>query len=391
MKSIPWLYYLKLPFKRWAYELLDQLVIFLVKPGNEGGLLVFRLDLLGDYLVCRPFFNCLVRDAPFGETSFSFAGNKMLQDFAEVADAEVFSDFTWIDRGKFMNSLWYRWKILSGIRRRGFSTVINPSHTRQYWLESVVRISGAKRRIAASATGRYMNSWEQSLADSWYSSILVTGNEPCFEFFRNQAFFRQFAPSAGLVTGMGAHRLPQSHRKKLILLAPGASTEERRWPAEHFAALAEALAEEFPDFRFGLTGSPAEEELCRGIALHCPASKPEVFAGHLSLTDSVKLISEATLLVANESGSVHIAAGSGTPCVCISNGNHFGRWNPYPESVAADILTCYPGFFFPLESKKSHLLLSFHDHSSIPASEVDFEQVRSACVQLISDALRNQL
>ena len=377
------LYQLKLPFKRMAYELMDQLVIHFVPKGCEGGLLLFRLDLLGDYLMCRPFFEAFRKDQPFGETRFFFTGNQLLQALAEELNPGLFDEFIPIDRSRFINSLIYRFQILAAIRRRGFSTIINPMHTRQFWLESVVRVSGAERRLGASATGKYMNGWEQQLSDSWYSRIFPTGSEPSFEFFRNRSFFSRLCPSAEAVSSLRRPDHPQVKNPNLILLAPGASTQERRWPAASFALLMNQLATAFPASRFGLVGSADEEILCREIAGFLPELQPEIHAGKLSLPESLKLIAEAALLIANESGSVHLAATAGTACVCISNGNHFGRWNPYPESLAPNILTCYPENFYPLVEKIPWLLAAYHNRSELPASLVENERVQRACMQLL--------
>jgi ADP-heptose:LPS heptosyltransferase len=376
-------YYLKLPFKRMAYELLDQLVIQFIPRANSGGCLIFRLDLLGDYLMCRPFFASLPKDQPFGETHFVFAGNQMLQDLAPGLDSEVFGEFIWIDRSRFINSISYRFQILAGIRRRGFSTLINPMHTRQYWLESVVRVSGAQRRIGASATGEYMNPMEKALSDSWYSSFIHTGEEPAFEFFRNRSFFAGIAPTATRFHEIREKKFYGQEKQKLILLAPGASTEERRWPSPNFSELLKKLTAEFPGFRFGLIGSASEESLCQTIASSAGIENAENYAGKLRIVESLNLLSTASLLIANESGSVHLAATAGTACVCISNGNHFGRWNPYPEILASSVLTCYPESFYPLDEKYPLLLNAYHLRSPLPASLVENERVLLACRQLL--------
>ena len=378
-------YQLKLPFKRWAYEILDQLVIHFIPPGKSGGILLYRLDLLGDYLMCRPFFQILRKQLPFAETRIVFAGNQILEALAVELDGNQFDHFFWIDRNRFINSLFYRHSILCAIRRQGFSTVIYPSHTRQYWLESVLRVSGARRRITASSTGRYMNEWEQQLSSTWYSQILETGEKPLFEFYRNRAFFRQLVPQAEFVSSLEDACFQSGKSKaKLILMAPGASTAERQWPETAFIRLIRELHAHFPEYRFGLIGGAAEISLCKRIAVNSGLKDIQIFAGETSLPKSMQILSEASLLISNESGPVHMAATTETACVCISNGNHFGRWNPYPASLSPEIHTCYPESFYPLEENEPRLLENYHEHSALPASLVPFERVFQACIHLLS-------
>ena len=379
-----WLYFLKLPFKRWAYELIDQSVLHFVRPGNAGGVLIFRLDLLGDYLMCRPFFRALRAEVAFEGRKFSFAGNQMLQELAPELDADVFDAYIWIDRSRFINSIGYRFRMLSEIRRKGFEVFIQPAHTRQYWLESVARVSGAKDRITSEAVGKYMSDLEQRLADSLYSQILPTSALPQFEFYRNRAFFAQLAPEAALVFTLRENRFEQQqNRQNLILVAPGASTEERQWPEERFVQLLDELAAVYPSFAFGLTGAGSEQDLCSRIANRCLVAQPEVYAGRLSLLETMELLASACLLVSNESGPVHMAATTGTACVCISNGNHFGRWNPYPLELTSSIFTCYPDAFYPLELQLASLIEKYHQRSDIPAAEVCYDRVKQACFLLL--------
>jgi ADP-heptose:LPS heptosyltransferase len=227
-----------------------------------------------------------------------------------------------------------------------------------------------------------MNQLEQQLSKSWYSQVVETGNQPVFEFFRNQSFFGQVMQRPGLQVSMRHPRFTHTKKEKVIVLAPGASTEERRWPAEQFAALLNFLFEQSPEFSFVLIGSAAEAGLCRKIKALCGMDL-EVLAGITGLRESMQILADSSLLIANESGPVHMAATTGTPCVCISNGNHFGRWNPYPPEIAENILTCYPDSFYPLDKNYSRLLAAYHDRSELPASEVSFERVYSACLSLL--------
>jgi ADP-heptose:LPS heptosyltransferase len=378
-----WFYFIKLPFKYWAYELIDQVILHFVPAGKRKAILIFRLDLIGDYLMCRPFFQALSADPAFSGLPISFAGNQVLKSLAEELDAAVFSDFTWIDRPRFINSLGYRFRILADIRRKGYSMVLYPSHTRQFWLESLVRVCGAGQRITASPVGRYMSDLEAKLSAAWYSRIIETGNQPMFEFYRNRLFFSSLAPATAGINSMQNSLLSRTPKQKLLLFAPGASTEERKWPSENFAGLISRLQEMLPGFLFGIIGSSSERDECSRIA-ESSGGRIHNFAGECSLPESLRLIAEASLLVSNESSPVHMAATTGTACVVISNGNHFSRWNPYPESLAPNILTCYPLRFGRVQENQAELTEKYHHHSSLPAAEVPFESVLEACLRLLN-------
>ncbi|ODV44259.1 glycosyl transferase [Cupriavidus sp. UYMMa02A] len=109
-----------------------------------------------------------------------------------------------------------------------------------------------------------------------------------------------------------------------IVLHPGATAPSRRWPAEHFAAVARQLALEAGALVF-VTGTAAERELADGVCRD--AAHPHVMplAGALPLGEFGALLETADLLVSNNSGPVHIAAALGTPVVdlyALTNPQH---------------------------------------------------------------------
>lgn len=371
-------YYLKYPFKLWMYELIDQWVMAGRKPKQQKKILIYRLDLIGDYLMCRPFFKSLKDDPKFMGYQFTFSGNKACKDLAEWLDSDAFDDFIWIDRARFINSIAYRFHILKQVRDAGFEMVIYPSHTRQYWLESVVRVSGASERIAGESVGKYMNAWELALTQSRYSQIIQTGEVPLFEFFRNRNFFSALSEIASLVPGLKTS-LPDSMvdqgsipSSEFIVLAPGASTQNRQWPLAKFASLVREIWKELP-WEIVVMGSSTESALGQELQTLLGSSKIHNLAGRMSLPESMLLLSRAKLLICNESAPVHMAATTGTSCICISQGNHFGRWNPYPKKVASWIKTVYPSRF----EKLSFEALSewYHDGSNADIDEITVEQV----------------
>ena len=114
-----------------------------------------------------------------------------------------------------------------------------------------------------------------------------------------------------------------------ICVHPGASVPARRWPAEHFAAVADALADR--DFRIVLTGSAAEADLTRAVAgaMRHPALD---LAGRTELGALAALIDGSRLLVSNDTGVAHLAVARKVPSVIISTGTNPDRWAPIDRS-----------------------------------------------------------
>jgi len=370
-KISKWVYLIKYPFKLWVYELIDQWVIYSVRSKPQKKLLIYRLDLIGDYLMSRPFFDSLRKKEKWKDYSFGFAGNQQLQELAERWDRNVFNQYLWIDRTRFINSLVYRYQILKKIREAGFEILLYPSHTRQYWLESVVKVSGATKKYTGEAIGTYMSPFEKSLTDPFYTEHVNTGGGILFEFYRNRNFFSYFTEQAKSVHSLVKEARPaiESSKKILIALAPGASTRNRQWPIPSFAGLIEELNRS-GKFEFTVIGGPSEKKLGEALQEILPDIPIKNQAGILSIPQSIDFISQIHLLISNESSPVHMAATTGTPCICISQGNHFGRWNPYPVEVASWITTVYPPFFGNIQNRYPELAKQYHDGSLTDVSGI---------------------
>ena len=99
-----------------------------------------------------------------------------------------------------------------------------------------------------------------------------------------------------------------------VAFQPGASEERRRWPVEHFAVLGRLLHE-----RLGLMpvllGSASERPL--GEA-YLSARGPGIdLTGRTELEQLAAVLRSCRLLVTNDTGTMHLSAGLGVPCVAL--------------------------------------------------------------------------
>ncbi|MDQ9170455.1 glycosyltransferase family 9 protein [Oxalobacteraceae bacterium R-40] len=106
---------------------------------------------------------------------------------------------------------------------------------------------------------------------------------------------------------------------------PGSRLPSRRWPPERFAEIADRLAA--AGLKIVLTGSPSEASITRSVrkAMRMPSLD---LTGKTELGALAMLISDARLLVCNDTGVSHIAAAVATPSIVISSGADAERWAP---------------------------------------------------------------
>lgn len=103
---------------------------------------------------------------------------------------------------------------------------------------------------------------------------------------------------------------------KFIAFQLGASEERRRWPTEYFAALGQAVWKEFGYVPL-LLGGKGEAELALEYAAAAAAfdsSMPHLsLIGRTNLQELALALKNSQLLVSNDTGTMHMAAGLGVP------------------------------------------------------------------------------
>lgn len=112
----------------------------------------------------------------------------------------------------------------------------------------------------------------------------------------------------------------------LVALNPGAGRENKRWPVSHMRALAERLGAE-PGVRLLLLWGPDEVHMARQI--RDGLSTKVVLAPPTDLDELAALLRRCRLLVANDTGPLHLAAALGTACLGLYGPTPAARNGPY--------------------------------------------------------------
>ncbi|UUX97513.1 lipopolysaccharide heptosyltransferase II [Aquabacterium sp. J223] len=120
-----------------------------------------------------------------------------------------------------------------------------------------------------------------------------------------------------------------------VAFAPGAEFgPAKRWPPEHFAALAQRAQRERPGLQVLLLGSPKDRATADEIVALAPQALN--LAGATTLDDALLFIAGAQAVASNDSGLMHVAAALGRPLVAF-----YGPTDPRhtpPASPRAQVL-----------------------------------------------------
>src|SRR5687767_12430410 len=302
-------------------------------------ILIIKPSALGDVVHTLPVLNLLRRRWPDAHVAWVVGGAfaSLLEGHPQLDEVIRF------ERGRFARG-WRDPGAAAGLfrfdrdlRRGAFDLVIDLQGLfRSGWMtmrtRAPVRVGYSNARELAHLfyTHRVpVDSPDQHAVDRYLNlcEALGCGREPVeFSFHVTEQDRRHVAEILG-------------HDRPFAVLLPGTNWPTKRWPVEHFAALVGPLRE-----RFGLdsiaAGGPGDAELARRI--------PGAFdlTGKTNLRQLVALLERAAVVVANDSGPMHIAAALGRPLVTPYGPTSPVRTGPYGrmDTVIRLDIPCSPCF-----------------------------------------------
>lgn len=110
----------------------------------------------------------------------------------------------------------------------------------------------------------------------------------------------------------------------LVAIFPGATVAERRWGADNYGKVAQALSDK--GYIILILGSQTEEKDAKTIRKH--ASDAIDLTGKTDLRDVAALLKSCRLLITADSGLLHIAYAAGTQTVSLFGAGIEKKWAP---------------------------------------------------------------
>jgi len=294
--------------------------------------LVIAPNWIGDAVMSLPFVRALRRADPGASlTVMARRGPAAIYRAEGSADAIL-------PRSKFLADA-------AAARRGRFDEVwLLPN---SYRAALLARASGARRRIGYATEGR-----------GW---LLTHAPPPPPGTVHQLRDYDALLSENGVAPDVEAPRLPippEALRRaeaalsaaeiptgsRWAALAPGSAfAKSKRWPAERFAGLADALAGRGPS-AVVLVG-PGEEELGARVT-SAAASRPPAVGADLDPVELGAALSLARVAVTNDSGPMHVAGAVGTPVVALFGATDPGRTGPVgsPSRVLDRYVFCSPCF-----------------------------------------------
>lgn len=353
----------------------------LVLPYKTNRILIARFDGVGDYILFRNFIKALKLSEKYNDYSISFLGRDNVKELAEYFDKEFFDRFYFIPSNDFFelqNKITKRLYFILRFKFRCFDIIINPTHSRIYTQDVLLSELGAKKMIGSIGDSvNFQSLNEKNISDRLYFKLIHTHDISTFEFVRNKFFFENLLNEDLNSISLFFDKMENRNRENLIVINPGAGSKQRQWNPVNFSRLINLILRETGEhYRVILIGSKDELNIGDEIMFHVNENhKIENYIGKLDFVESIKLISKSEIVISNETSTIHISAAVDTKAICLSNGNHFGRFNPYPLSVSEKIVTIYPNIDFYNNELKDKMIELTKIQSTFDINEIQPESV----------------
>ena len=124
---------------------------------------------------------------------------------------------------------------------------------------------------------------------------------------------------------MRARALVGLGTRPYVVVAPGASQDDRRWSVDGFVRVVDVLGS--AGLPVVLVGAGADRPTCAAVAERSVVA-PLDLSGRTDVGVLAAVIDEACLCVCNDSGPSHVAIAVATPSVVVWSGADLDRWGP---------------------------------------------------------------
>ncbi len=367
---------------------LIKLIIYFVielfiKPSKEikpKSLLLIRLDAIGDYVLFRNYIELLKTSEKYKDYSITLLGNIAWKNLCEELDGEFIDNFIWLDRDRFNKDFLYRYQKLQKIVSSGYEVALNSVYSREFsYGDAIIKLINANEKIGSVADVSNIRKWQKNISDKYYDVLVPAKSELMFEFDRNKEFFENLLSIKLDIKkphiDLKPKKLPFELPEKYAILFIGASASFRKWNIEGFAKIGEYLKNQF-GYEIVLCGAPSDKDDALRFK-ECFDGSYIDLVGKTSLIELLHVIYNGNLMIANETSAPHFAVSlEMTNIFVISNGNHYGRFTPYPKDMAPNYHVIYhPVIEKDIDNYKK-LSNSYGYGSNLDINEISFESVK---------------
>jgi len=174
-------------------------------------------------------------------------------------------------------------------------------------------------------------------------------------------------------------KFPEPERQNIVAVAPGAKRPSRRWSLTNFETAVTRLVQTRSVFPVVFGGS---QDRSLGGQIIRVANTGLNVCGDLTVREAAALLGNCHMYLGNDTGTMHLAAAVGVPCVAIfSAADRPGQWEPFGQGHR----------FFRRHVECEGCRLDICDKNNLCLELIGVDEVVDACIHVLDEIRSNEL
>jgi len=339
----------------WLFRLFDLMVRYSPVFKKNKGLLIVRMDGIGDMVLFRRALDEYAGIFNTEKANITVLGCKSWGTIGGI----IFDGYKLhvIDEHRFARRLFYRLKVGLMVRQISPAVTICDSYLRRAMMaDSLVWMVRAPKSISSLPFINETTRAEFTYYLSQVDYVVDTGPYPTHEILRHYRFLSEISgkkipPKTPKI--IWRDQYPRvSHAKnessRYVVLNPGSNEYGRRWPFQNYLIIANHLIE----LGLNVIIVGGQNEKIASVPKSSHDERIVDLTGKTELPELLDILNHAACVISNDTGPAHLSIALKTPTVVIVGGGHFGSFVPYPEEVcppyakfAFEDMPCYHCFW----------------------------------------------
>lgn len=289
-------------------------------------ILIVNVNWIGDVIFSTPFIRAARQHYPDSFIACLLHPRCMdiLQDNPRIDEIIVY------DEEGAHKSLSGKLKLIASLRKKRFDIafILHRSFTKAL----IVFLAGVKERVGypTKRRGMFLTKLAQIPDEEVHKveyflnlarAYGIDARDGTYEFFvrdSDRKNIRRFLGENGIID-----------KDPLVVLCPGGNWGPKRWPTGNFARLADLVIEKL-GARIVISGAKKDIALAENIK-SMMKTIPAVSCGKTNLKELGALLERANLVVANDTGPMHLAVAMKTPVIALFGPTSPGLTGPYGQ------------------------------------------------------------
>ena len=312
----------------------------------EKRILIVKVDHIGDYIVLRELLSSIKKSKKFSGYKVTYLLNQRVKDLAIYLDSDNVDNFIFMELDKYALGDWYSERKNQEIIQQEYSLVLNATFFRSVILEQLLAKINCTNKILLKEKDYDKNDFFKKNYDNFYTNIIDLSPIKEFEFDKFKYGFEQVIKES-IPIPKPTIELKNSWHSNLpftfeyITVFIGSDSMYRKWDIYKYIEVIDHILSS-TSLHVILCGAASEEDDARVIEQKLRNKKFHNLVSQTSLIDMLYILSNTKTLISNETGIAHMSIALDVYTLVISNGNHFGKFTPYPESYTKKYFSIYP-------------------------------------------------